>query len=81
MSYTLLNTASTTALTANVISAFGQNIDAVGVIVALAVAIPLVFVVAHYIKGLFRGEDRQKERVEAIMRETKNLIEVDELLG
>jgi hypothetical protein len=40
-----------------------------------------VFVVAHYIKGLFRGEDRQKERVEAIMRETKNLIEVDELLG
>jgi Mg/Co/Ni transporter MgtE len=59
MDYTLLNTASTTALTANVISAFGQNIDAVGVIVALAVAIPLVFVVAHYIKGLFSTRARR----------------------
>lgn len=43
----------------NVISAFGQNIDAVGVVVGIAVAIPLLFVVARLVKGLIVGHSRR----------------------
>jgi FtsH-binding integral membrane protein len=53
--YTFLTVGSTTALVASVVSAFGDNIDAVFVITALAVAIPLVFYIAHLVRGLFPG--------------------------
>ena len=51
--YSLFTTASSTDLVANVVSAVGTNFDAVAVIAALAVGIPLVFYVLHRIIGLF----------------------------
>jgi hypothetical protein len=51
--YTFLHTASTTDLVGNVVTAVGDNFDAVAIIIGLAAAIPLVFYVARRIVGLF----------------------------
>ena len=59
MNYAFLSTGTTTEMVANVISAFGQNIDAVAVIVGIAVAVPLLFVVARLVKGLIVGHSRR----------------------
>lgn len=59
MNYAFLSSATSSAMVGNVISAFGQNIDAVGVVVGIAVAIPLLFVVARLVKGLIVGHSRR----------------------
>lgn len=62
MSFQVLNIGSTTPLLANVASAVGDNIDAVLIVLAAAVAVPLVFWIAHAIKGLFPGSRARSGR-------------------
>jgi len=51
--YTFLDTASTTDLVGNVVTAVGDNFDALAIIIGLAAAIPLVFYVGRKIVGMF----------------------------
>jgi hypothetical protein len=43
------------------IAAFGQNIDAVGIVIGLAVAVPLIFIIAEEVKKLFVGAEERRE--------------------
>lgn len=53
MDYTFITATTTEDLVANVIGGVGDNIDAVLLVVGLAVAVPLVFYIGGLIRGLF----------------------------